>query len=120
MESKQEANGTPPIPQPRLIPDVVSERAKNAPKSIWAAIPKSPTDASVGYEDITFARFNYGITRAARWLLETLGPQDPRPSQALAYIGPPDTRYIIFTIAAIKTGFQVCFINGSQMAVMVR
>ena len=75
---------------------------KNAPKSIWAAIPKSPTDASVGYEDITFARFNYAITRAARWLLETLGPQDSRPPKALAYIGPPDTRYIIFTIAAIK------------------
>ena len=113
MESKQGAGGIPPVPEPRLIPHVVSERAKNAPYSLWAAIPKSPTDASMGFEDITFARLNYAITRAARWLQETLGPQDPLPPKALAYIGPPDARYIVLTIAAIKTGSKVCFIGDS-------
>lgn len=90
---------------------VVSERAKNAPQSIWASIPKSPTDASIGFEDITFARLNYAVTRAARWMQQTLGQQDSLPPKALAYIGPPDTRYIILTIAAIKTGSKVCFIG---------
>jgi hypothetical protein len=115
MESKQGAGGAPPVPEPRLIPHVVSERAKNAPQSIWASIPISPTDASAGFEDVTFARFNYAVTRAAHWLQETLGPQDSLPPKALAYIGPPDTRYIVFIIAAIKTGFKVCFIGGSQV-----
>ena len=111
MENKQGAGAIPPIPEPRLIPTMVSERAKNAPQSIWASIPKSQTDASIGFEDITFARLNYAVTRAARWMQKTLGPQDSLPPKALAYIGPPDTRYIILTIAAIKTGSKVCFIG---------
>jgi hypothetical protein len=114
MESKQGAGRIPPIPEPRLIPHVVSVRAKQAPHSIWASIPKSPTDASVGFEDITFARLNYAVTRAARWLQETFGPPDSLSPKALAYIGPPDTRYIILTIAAIKTGSQVCFVGDSS------
>lgn len=60
----------------------------------------------MGYEDVTFARLNYAITRAAHWLQDALENQDSLPSKALAYIGPPDTRYIIFTIAAIKTGYK--------------
>ena len=92
---------------------MVSERARNEPQSIWASIAKSPTDTSAGYEDVTFARLNYAVTRAARWLRKTLDPQDSLPPEALAYLGPPDTRYIIFTIAAIKTGFKVCFDGNS-------
>ena len=107
MESIHITNGTESFPQPRLIPHVVSERARNEPQSIWASIAKSPTDTSVGYEDINFARLNYAVTRAARWLQKTLGRQDSLPVKALAYLGPPDTRYIILTIAAIKTGFKV-------------
>jgi hypothetical protein len=111
MEDKQGAGEMLSIPEPRLIATVISERAKNSPQSIWASIPKSPTDASIGFEDITFARFNYAITRAAQWLQKTLGPQDSLPPKALAYIGPPDTRYIILTIAAIKTGSKVCIFD---------
>lgn len=107
MEDKQRLGVTASLPGPRLIPHVVSERAEKEPQSTWASIPKSPTDASAGYEDITFARLNYAITRAARWLHETIGPQNLRPSEPLAYIGSPDTRYIILTIAAIKVRSQV-------------
>ena len=98
MEHKQ-INGemAPSLPQPRLIPHVVSERAKECPNKIWGALPKDPSDASQGYEDITFARMNYAI----------IGPQRSRTFEALAYLGPPDSRYVIFAIAAIKADFQV-------------
>lgn len=114
MENNEGIGAVPPMPQPRLIPNVVSERAKNEPQGIWASIPKSSTDASVGFEDITFARLNYAVTRAARWMQQTLGLPDSQLHKTLAYIGPPDTRYIILTIAAIKTGFKVCFVSDFQ------
>ena len=92
---------------PRLIPHVVSEHAKNTPQKIWGSLPKSQSDASQGYEDITFTRLNYAISRAAQWLVENVEPQRSRPFEALAYLGPPDSRYVILAIAAIKAGFQV-------------
>jgi hypothetical protein len=112
MESEQAASMMPHLqfPEPRLLPHVVSDRAKNASHDVWAALPKSSTDASVGFEDITFARLNYAITRVVCWLQATLGPHDLLPPKALAYIGPPDARYIILTIAAIKAGSKVYFV----------
>lgn len=96
------------IPEPRLIPHVVSEHARHRPQKIWGSLPNHPSDASRGYEDITFARLNYAISRAAIWMQETIEPQRSRPYEALAYLGPPDSRYIVLAIAAIKAGFQVC------------
>ncbi|EME39170.1 hypothetical protein DOTSEDRAFT_75048, partial [Dothistroma septosporum NZE10] len=99
---------------PRLIPHVVSDRAKQRPQQIWAAIPKNPVDASAGYEEVTFARLNYAVTRAAQWMQETLDDRPPSKvprAEPLAYIGPPDTRYIIFTIAAIKAGFTMLYLS---------
>lgn len=96
------------IPQPRLIPHVISDRANKTPEKIWASIPLSLNDASKGYEDITFARLNYAITRASHWLQGVVRDGTGQPGcKALAYMGPPDTRYIILTVAAIKTGYKV-------------
>ena len=119
------------MPQPRLIPHVVSHHAAHNPEKIvstflgtipleafealahftqhfqWGSLPKSDHDVSHGYEDITFARLNYAISRACRWLMEAVEPHRKTKSEPLAYIGPPDSRYIILAIAAIKTGFQV-------------
>ena len=95
------------LPQPRLLPHVVSQLAKNQPEKVWAALPISPASTSEGYEDISFARLNYAISRAAGWLVETFDVTDPNGFDALAYLGPPDSRYVIFAIAAIKSGFQV-------------
>ena len=107
MEPAQINGDTTAIPQPRLIPHVVSEHAKNTPQKIWGSVPKSPSNASEGYEDITFGQLNYAVTRAARWMQKLIEPQRSMGFEALAYLGPPDTRYIIFTIASIKVGFQV-------------
>ncbi len=108
MTSGNDMLNSPTVPEPRLIAHVISERAKSASTYVWASIPVSPTDASLGYEDITYARLNYSISRAVRWLYDTLGPERPVVPKPLAYLGPPDTRYVIFTVAAIKTGYQVC------------
>lgn len=107
MDSLQIEKGAIRHLQPRLIPHVVSKHAEETPDKTWASIPKSPTDASAGYDDISFARLNYAVTRAVHWLQRTIEPHKAGTFEALAYIGPPDTRYIIFTIAAIKAGFQV-------------
>lgn len=95
------------MPQPRLVPHVVSNQAAHSPEKIWGSLPKSDSDVSQGYEDITFARLNYAISRACKWLMEAVEPHRKAKFEPLAYIGPPDSRYIILAIAAIKTGFQV-------------
>ncbi|KAK5467525.1 hypothetical protein LTS15_000498 [Exophiala xenobiotica] len=38
------------------------------------------------------------------------------PPKALAYIGPPDARYIVLTIAAIKTGSKILFLSPRNSA----
>jgi hypothetical protein len=86
---------------------VVSNQAAHSPEKIWGSLPKSDSDVSQGYEDITFARLNYAISRACKWLMEAVEPHRKAKFEPLAYIGPPDSRYIILAIAAIKTGFQV-------------
>ena len=95
------------IPQPRLIPHVISSHARLNPEKTWGSLPIDASDASKGYEDISFARLNYAISRAAEWMIETIEQQRSSKFEALAYIGPPDARYIILAVAAIKAGFQV-------------
>src|ERR1700743_2575845 len=107
MASEDSTSHFDPTFQPRLIPHVVTEHARKTPDKIWASIPNSPHDATQGYKDITYAQLNSAVTRAARWLQDHIEPQRAMKHEALAYIGSPDSRYIIFTIAAIKAGFQV-------------
>ncbi|OQU95819.1 hypothetical protein CLAIMM_01986 [Cladophialophora immunda] len=111
------------IPLPRLLPNLVAERALTEPNKIWGAIPTSPQTTSDGYEDISYRRFNYAIDRAAYWMQSTLEPKRLRPFEPLAYLGPPDTRYIVFSLAAIKAGFQMLYLSPrnsdeAQYAVM--
>lgn len=108
METTQADGEDANIPSPRLIPHVVSKHAKETPQKIWGSLPIHPSDCSQGYEDITFARLNYAISRAVSWLQEFIEPLRLRSHEALAYLSPPDSRYVIFAIAAIKAGFQVC------------
>jgi hypothetical protein len=110
MAEKIYPNDTTTIPEPRLIPHVVSNNAKKTPEKIWGSLPKSNSDVSQGYEDVTFARLNYAVTRACEWLVDNIEPHRKSKFEPLAYVGPPDSRYIILAIAAIKTGFQVRYL----------
>lgn len=100
-------SGAITLPLPRLLPNLVADRASREPHKIWGSIPVNPQTASAGYEDITYRRFSYAIDRAAYWMQNTIGSCRLRSFEPLAYLGPPDTRYIIFALAAIKAGFQV-------------
>ncbi|KAK5449789.1 hypothetical protein LTS15_008361 [Exophiala xenobiotica] len=111
------------LPLPRLLPNLVADRASREPHKIWGSIPVNPQTTSAGYEDISYRRFNYAIDRAAYWMHNTIEPDRLRPFEPLAYLGPPDTRYIIFSLAAIKAGFQMLYLSPrnsdeAQYAVM--
>ncbi|EXJ70135.1 uncharacterized protein A1O5_07208 [Cladophialophora psammophila CBS 110553] len=111
------------LPLPRLLPNLVSDRASMEPNKIWGSIPISSQTTGAGYEDISYRRFNCAIDRAAWWMHNVIGPSRLRPFEPLAYLRPPDSRYIVFTLASIKAGFQMLFISPrnsdeAQYAVM--
>ncbi|KIW87610.1 uncharacterized protein Z519_11935 [Cladophialophora bantiana CBS 173.52] len=111
------------LPLPRLLLNLVSDRASTEPNKIWGSIPISSQTTGAGYEDISYRRFNYAIDRAAWWMHNVIGPHRLRPFEPLAYLGPPDTRYIVFSLAAIKAGFQMLYLSPrnsdeAQYAVM--
>lgn len=88
----------------RLIPQLIDERAKINPHgSVWS-IPKSSNLAD-GFGDISYGQVARAINKTAWWIDERIGKSTT--FENLAYIGPPDLRYSIFTIAAQKTGHTV-------------
>lgn len=124
----------------RLIATTIDETAQAFPNRTYASIPKSATDISQGYRDITWAEFASAIDRTAYWLDEHLPPQpsssasssdgSPRSGtptnsdedestaekkcpQTFTYFGPRDLRYILFLSAALKTGRRM--LNTSPM-----
>ncbi|KIW10701.1 hypothetical protein PV08_11665 [Exophiala spinifera] len=99
------------LPLPRLLPNLVADRASREPHKIWGSIPVNLQITRAGYEDISYRRLNYAIDRAAYWMHNTLEPGRLRAFEPLAYLGPPDTRYIIFALAAIKAGFQMLYLS---------
>lgn len=78
----------------RLLNEVVSEFAQEQPEKTWIAISRHPTDASKGWEDISFARCRAAIDHMA-WELER-GIGKGEGFTTIAYIGPNDSRYCIF------------------------
>ena len=88
----------------RLIPQLIDERAKVNPHgSVWS-VPKSSHLAD-GFRDISYGQVARAINKAAWWIDEHIGKSTK--FEKLAYIGPPDLRYSILTIAAQKTGHTV-------------
>ena len=88
----------------RLVPQVLDERAKSNPQgSVWS-VPKTSNLAD-GFRDISYGQVARAINKAAWWIDEHVGKSTT--FEKLAYIGPPDLRYSILTIAAQKTGHTV-------------
>ena len=88
----------------RLIPQLIDERAESNPQgSVWS-VPKSSNLAD-GFRDISYGQVARAINKAAWWIDEHIGKSTT--FENLAYIGPPDLRYSILTIAAQKTGHTV-------------
>ena len=92
----------------RLIPQLIDERAKMNPHgSVWS-VPKS-SDLADGFRDISYVQVARAINKAAWWIDEHIGKSTT--FENLAYIGPPDLRYAILTVAAQKTGHTVSRIS---------
>ncbi|KZF22836.1 NRPS-like enzyme [Xylona heveae TC161] len=90
----------------RLVPTIIDERARMGYAKPYASIPRS-TDVSLGFRDVSYRELANAINRCAWWLEEKLGRSDG--FETLAYIGPTDLRYIILTVATIKTGYKAFF-----------
>ena len=88
-----------------LIPDVVDQRARNEPESLYAEYPISATSYQEGYRKITYRDFANAINGVAWWLHKTLGPG--KDCEPLAYIGPNDLRYPALVLGAVKAGYAV-------------
>lgn len=99
----------------RLVPVIIDEAAKNTPERIYASIPKS-ADLSEGFKDINYRTFANAINRASFWL--DLHLAKGGISEKFAYTGPKDLRYTVLTVAAIKTGREVCGIFCSPDVVV--
>ena len=99
--------GNHTFPKPRILLDVVLSNAHKFPEKIWASVPISQTDPAEGYRDLTYMQLHNAINRSAWWLANTFQGKTSREFEPLAYIGTPDTRYMIFALTAIKAGFQI-------------
>ena len=88
----------------RLLPQVVDNYALNQPNRIYASIPKSGTNLSDGFQDITMAKLAAVVNLLAWWIDGTLGMGH---LTAIAYIGPADIRYATVFLAAVKCGYKV-------------
>ena len=88
----------------RLIPQLIDEGAKSNPDASFWSIPRSSNLAD-GFRDINYAQAAGAINRVAWWIDENVGKSTT--FESLAYMGPPDLRYAILTVAAQKTGHTV-------------
>ncbi|KAL0262336.1 hypothetical protein SLS55_003782 [Diplodia seriata] len=123
----------------RLIATTIDEIARASPDRTYASIPKSGTDLTLGFRDITYAELAAAVDRTAYWLDEHLPPSSRSASSSVAslpsadsknsnedgsteekdarqtftYFGPRDLRYILFLVAAMKTDRRM--LNTSPM-----
>ncbi|KAK3645619.1 hypothetical protein LTR56_009059 [Elasticomyces elasticus] len=93
--------------QQHLMPAAIDYRAKHTPDRVYAVLPKGER-LEDGFADLTYAAFARAIDATAWWLDEVLGAKAPEGKfdslNAVPYIGPNDFRYVLFTMAAMKTG----------------
>ena len=92
--------------RPRLLVNVVDDRAKEFPDSPWIMYATSSSwEQEGGYHTITWKQFASAVNVTAFWLDENL-PQTSDP-QTIGYLGPNDPRYYILIAAATKSKRRV-------------
>lgn len=87
----------------RIISSLIDDYARETPHRCFCSLPRT-TRVEDGFRDITYAILANAINRMAWWIQEKLGRNEEH--ETLAYVGPPDLRYIALTIAAQKTGYK--------------
>ncbi|PWY76131.1 NRPS-like enzyme [Aspergillus sclerotioniger CBS 115572] len=90
-------------PGQRLFPVLVDHLATSNPTQRVGLIPKG-ADVSDGFETITMQRLARAVDAFAFWIEKQVG-RATEP-QTIAYMASNDVRYLIFLLAAHKTGYK--------------
>ncbi|KAH9902315.1 acetyl-CoA synthetase-like protein [Xylariomycetidae sp. FL2044] len=91
----------------RLLPAVIDELALNDPNRPWASIPIDDNDLSKGYEDISYRTLANAINKLAHFVVSKVGPSSS--FETIAYLGIPDLRYHMLSMAVCKTGHKALY-----------
>ena len=111
LERMDQPVGTPAYGR-RLLPVTIDQIAATQPDRAWASLPRTDTDLSQGYVEVTYRAFAKAINEVS-WLIEKHFGRSEN-FETIAYLGMPDIRYYMLQMAAAKTGYQVCsFISFS-------
>ncbi|KAL2129416.1 hypothetical protein VTI74DRAFT_7827 [Chaetomium olivicolor] len=94
----------------RLLVNIVDERAQSEPDREWVSIPKT-SDPKDGWKKISYKQAANAVNRVAHKLVSTTGLPNKGEFRTVAYIGPSDVRYLVFTLGAVKAGYQALFIS---------
>ncbi|CAK7213590.1 putative NRPS-like protein biosynthetic cluster [Sporothrix bragantina] len=104
------------VPHPdtgrRLLPHIADQVAADAPDRVLYEYPSSSADLDKPWTTVTAKQFADAVNRAAHWIRDTVGtPSDPSPKNfpRLGYSGPPDLRYYIMVLAAVKAGYVMLY-----------
>ncbi|PYI09236.1 NRPS-like enzyme [Aspergillus sclerotiicarbonarius CBS 121057] len=87
----------------RLFPVIVDHLANINPTQRVGLIPKG-ADVSDGYETITMQRLSRAVDAFAFWIEKKVGRVE-KP-ETIAYMASNDVRYLVFLLAAHKTGYK--------------
>jgi hypothetical protein len=91
----------------------IDQIAAETPDRAWGSIPRS-NNLSDGYRDVTFSEFANAINRLS-WFLESHLGQDRPKFKTVAYMGLPDMRYHIMSMAAAKTECKVSYLSIANL-----
>ncbi|KAJ3577520.1 hypothetical protein NPX13_g3049 [Xylaria arbuscula] len=94
----------------RLLPHVVDDIATREPGREAFSIPRS-SDPKDGWKPISFKQYANAVNYVAHRILTNCGLPPVGKFPTIAYVGPNDARYVIFTLAAVKAGYQALFIS---------
>lgn len=93
----------------RLVVQVVDDLARRTPDRIYATVTKSRYDLTDGFRDITIKQLANAVNSSSWFIHDRFGAS--KTFDVIAYLGVSDVRYAFYTLAAIKTGHVVRFLN---------
>ncbi|KAH8803002.1 hypothetical protein F5884DRAFT_683230 [Xylogone sp. PMI_703] len=94
----------------RLVTHIIDQIAAEDPSRPWISVPRT-SDPGDGWRDITYGQFANAINIVAHEYIKEFGTPVPNTFPTIAYIGPNDARYFVYSIAAVKAGYQNLLIS---------
>ncbi|KAI0150728.1 nonribosomal peptide synthetase [Xylariaceae sp. FL1272] len=94
----------------RSLPRLVDEMAKTDPDLECFSVPRS-SDPKDGWKPISWKQYANAINYVAHRIVTVCGKAPGKTHPTITYIGPNDARYVVITLAAIKTGYKVLFVS---------